>query len=145
MSWNYHTQTDIYDVHDYSQDMDEFSRRFAKFEDGKVFDSMGQQYGGQPFFLSEFGGLKWPPAAKGWAYNGESIETEEQFAERFAAFIEVLYSNPRVCAFCYTQLYDVEQEVNGLYYYDRSKKFSKETVKKIAEALQAKSAYEQQK
>lgn len=145
VSWNYHTQTDIYDVHDYTQDMDEFSRRFAKFEDGKVFDSMGQQYGGQPFFLSEFGGLKWPPAAKGWAYNGESIETEEQFAERFAAFIEVLYSNPRVCAFCYTQLYDVEQEVNGLYYYDRSKKFSKETVKKIAEALQAKSAYEQQK
>lgn len=25
--------------------------------------------------------------------------------------------------FCYTQLYDVEQEVNGLYTYDREDKF----------------------
>ena len=26
-------------------------------------------------------------------------------------------------AFCYTQLYDVEQEQNGLYTYEREKKF----------------------
>jgi hypothetical protein len=29
-----------------------------------------------------------------------------------------------VCAFCYTQLTDVEQEVNGLYTYDRKPKFN---------------------
>ena len=31
----------------------------------------------------------------------------------------VLLQHPRVCGFCYTQLYDVEQEVNGLMTYDR--------------------------
>ena len=32
--------------------------------------------------------------------------------------------NPRICGFCYTQLTDIEQEQNGLYRYDRSRKFS---------------------
>ena len=32
-------------------------------------------------------------------------------------------SHPRICGFCYTQLTDVEQEVNGLYTYDRQPKF----------------------
>jgi hypothetical protein len=31
--------------------------------------------------------------------------------------------NPNICGFCYTQLYDIEQEVNGLYTYDRKAKF----------------------
>ena len=34
-------------------------------------------------------------------------------------------------AFCYTQLYDVEQEKNGLYTYERQAKFDMEIFKKI--------------
>ena len=33
--------------------------------------------------------------------------------------------------FCYTQLYDVEQEVNGLYTYHRKPKFDPEIFRKI--------------
>ena len=33
--------------------------------------------------------------------------------------------------FCYTQLYDVEQEVNGLYTYDRKPKMDMEIFRKI--------------
>ena len=36
-----------------------------------------------------------------------------------------------MAAFCYTQLYDIEQEVNGLYYYDRTPKFDPELIKQI--------------
>ena len=36
-----------------------------------------------------------------------------------------------MCAFCYTQLTDVEQEVNGLYTYDRRPKFDPEVIKAI--------------
>ncbi len=36
-----------------------------------------------------------------------------------------------MCAFCYTQLYDIEQEVNGLYYYNRQAKFDPEKLKAI--------------
>ena len=35
----------------------------------------------------------------------------------------MLLDNPRMSGFCYTQLYDVEQEVNGLYTYEREPKF----------------------
>ncbi len=33
--------------------------------------------------------------------------------------------------FCYTQLYDIEQEQNGLYTYDRTKKFDEEIYDRI--------------
>jgi len=35
----------------------------------------------------------------------------------------VLLAHPKMSGFCYTQLYDVEQEVNGLYTYGREPKF----------------------
>lgn len=145
VSWNFHTETDIYDIHDYTQDLEEFEKRFARFEDGKVFDTFKQPYKGQPFFLSEYGGLKWPFDAEGWAYNDEDVTTEDAFAEKFNAFIKVLFSNPRICACCYTQLTDVEQEKNGLYYYDRTEKFTRETVKKMREVISGLSEYEKQK
>jgi hypothetical protein len=34
-------------------------------------------------------------------------------------------------AFCYTQLYDVEQELNGLYTYERKPKFDMDVIKAI--------------
>ena len=37
----------------------------------------------------------------------------------------------KICGFCYTQLTDVEQEQNGVYYYDRGEKFDMERVKSI--------------
>ena len=33
--------------------------------------------------------------------------------------------------FCYTQLYDVEQEVNGLYTYGRKEKFDIQIIREI--------------
>ena len=39
--------------------------------------------------------------------------------------------------FCYTQLTDVEQEVNGLYTYDRKPKFDPEIIRQIVSAKAA--------
>jgi len=39
--------------------------------------------------------------------------------------------NSRICGFCYTQLYDIEQEQNGLLKYDRTPKFPVEVFRKI--------------
>ena len=36
-----------------------------------------------------------------------------------------------MAAFCYTQLTDIEQEVNGLYYYTREPKFDPALIKPI--------------
>lgn len=133
VSWNFHVKTDIYDVHDYTFDDEEFKKKFECFEPGKVFDSKEQKYNGEPYFLSEFGGFKWPTNTAGWAYG--EVKSEEEFAEKLERFVKILYKNPRICAFCYTQLYDVEQEKNGLYYYDRSDKFNREIKQKINKAL----------
>jgi hypothetical protein len=35
------------------------------------------------------------------------------------------------CGYCYTQLTDVEQEKNGIYFYNRSEKFDMERVREI--------------
>ena len=82
-----------------------------------------------PFFMSEFGGIKWIPKAKqnnaasnSWGY-GNAPTTEEEFFTRYEGLVSALLDAPNIMGFCYTQLYDVEQEVNGLYTYSREKKF----------------------
>ena len=57
--------------------------------------------------------------------------------------IGILMSNPRICGVCYTQLYDIEQEQNGLYTYERRPKFSEEGMRRIREANLTKAASEE--
>jgi hypothetical protein len=47
----------------------------------------------------------------------------EEFYSRYGGLVAALLDNPNLFGFCYTQLTDVEQEHNGLYYYDRRPKF----------------------
>ena len=56
---------------------------------------------------------------------------KEEFIERYKKLTEVLLSHPKICGLCYTQLYDVEQERNGLYTYSRKPKFKSEIIRKI--------------
>ncbi|WP_390405480.1 glycoside hydrolase family 2 protein [Lacticaseibacillus jixiensis] len=131
VSGNFHTaQTDVYDLHDYEQDPAKFAEHFdgSKWPNGQFRDEHeGRQYyhAGWPLAVSEYGGIKWAPdVAKdaAWGY-GDGPETPEAFLARYKGLTEVLLNDPRICSFCYTQLYDVEQERNGLYYYDRTPKF----------------------
>ena len=65
-----------------------------------------------------------------WGY-GDAPKTEEEFIERYKGLTEALINNSRYMGLCYTQLYDVEQERNGLYTYAREPKFDMEIFKKI--------------
>ena len=58
---------------------------------------------------------------------------------RYQGTIDALLDNPHLFGFCYTPLTDVEQERNGLYYYDRRPKFD---VKKIHAITSRQAAYE---
>ncbi|MGM0125304.1 hypothetical protein IGI37_002702 [Enterococcus sp. AZ194] len=136
-SGNYHVITDIYDVHDYAQDVQVFTEHFTgeKQKNGVFWDEHDarQQYNGEPFCVSEYGGIKWDPTEQSgdsWGY-GEEPKTEEEFFERYRGLTEVLLNHPKIFGFCYTQLYDVEQEKNGLYYYDRTPKFDMQKFKEI--------------
>ena len=91
-----------------------------------------QKYNGtDPTFVSEYGGIRWSPdKTEGWGY-GEAPKTEEEFIARYKGLTESLINNPYMLGFCYTQLYDVEQEVNGLMTYDRKFKFDPRIIHKI--------------
>ncbi|MEG2582969.1 MAG: beta-galactosidase [Oscillospiraceae bacterium] len=144
-SGNYHVQTDIYDVHPYEQDVKTFKEFFEPMKNGgETFNTFTdrQSYNGEPFFVSEYGGIRWNPKDKnGWGY-GDAPESVEEFVERYRGLTETLLSNPKIFALCYTQLYDVEQEVNGLYYYDRSLKFDENIMKKLKEVMETKAEFE---
>ena len=132
-----HVKTDIYDVHNYDQNPETFKKAFEALETGigQPFLNVKEEelYEGQPYFVSEFGGAKWvideePAPLKenelknDWGY-GQNPEDIEAFYTRFKGLVDVLLDNPKMCAFCYTQLTDVYQEQNGIYAFDRRAKF----------------------
>ncbi len=132
-----HVVTDIYDIHDYEQDPDAFRRKFAPMiTGGEVHETHPnrQKYGGQPYFVSEYGGIWWNPGQqsddKGWGY-GNRPQSEEEFLIRYEGLTKVLLEHPRICGFCYTQLYDIEQEVNGLYTFERKAKFDPARIRAV--------------
>jgi len=135
-----HVETDIYDVHNYTQDPDAFASLFAAFASrGQPFRNrpdLDAAYAGQPYFVSEYGGIWWNPDQQddqGWGYGGAAgrPRSPQEFLARYRALTETLLNHPRMCAFCYTQLYDIEQEVNGLYTYDRRPKFDPALIREI--------------
>ena len=132
-----HAKTDIYDVHNYEQDPEKFKATFMPLitGEGEVFvNHRGHEfYEGQPYFVSEFGGTHWDIDADGtvgWGY-GKAPEDIEEVYRRFEGLVTTLLENPKMCAFCYTQLTDVMQEKNGIYSFDRREKFDAERLYKI--------------
>jgi len=142
-SGNYHIdKREIYDVHDYCQNPDEFKENYAHIKDGIINDQIArkkdnsQSYFGEPVFVSEYGGIKWPYVENaGWGY-GDAPKTLDEYVDRYVRLADALARNPYVLGLCYTQLYDIEQECNGLYYYDRTPKFDEETIKKLKAVLE---------
>ncbi|WP_274363143.1 glycoside hydrolase family 2 protein [Paenibacillus thermotolerans] len=135
-SGNFHVETDIFDVHDYDQNPETFKARYEPMKTGgKPFVTFAdrQSYAGQPYFVSEYGGIWWNPGQKdneGWGY-GNRPQSEEEFLQRYEGLTQVLLENPMMFGFCYTQLYDIEQEVNGLYTYERKAKFDPSIIRQI--------------
>jgi len=76
---------------------------------------------GVPFMISEMGGIGWATEG-GWGY-GDAPKSLEEFYTRYQGTLNALLDNPNLFGFCYTQLTDIEQEHNGLYYYNRRPKF----------------------
>ncbi len=127
-SGNYHVITDIFDLHDYEQDPAVFKEHFDMLmTEGKLYDNheRRQKYPGGPTFISEYGGIRWSVnenEQNAWGY-GNAPKNKYEFIERYKGLTDALLDNDQMFGFCYTQLYDVEQEQNGLYTYSRKPKF----------------------
>ncbi|MCI9887383.1 beta-galactosidase [Micrococcales bacterium 31B] len=133
--------TDIYDAHTYEQNPRRLAREVGGLASGRAFTNTGADgvtwslpYRGQPYWISEFGGIWWNAEAaarskrggnesgESWGY-GARVRSAEEFYERFAGLVGVLLDDPHMFGYCYTQLTDVFQEQNGVYGFDRTAKF----------------------
>ncbi|MGI6199978.1 MAG: glycoside hydrolase family 2 protein [Christensenellales bacterium] len=124
-----HVVSDLYCVHDYTQDPEQFRQIFKPLAPGEKAEGE-LAYKRESPFVSEYGGIWWQPGGEGWGY-GERPKDEAEFLARYKGLTEALLFHPGMCAFCYTQLTDVEQEVNGLYTYDRRPKFDPAIIRAI--------------
>jgi beta-galactosidase/beta-glucuronidase len=130
-------ESDIYDCHDYEQDPAALRSHQAGLAEGKPFSNNPKwsvPYRGQPFFVSEFGGIWWNPEAgsdeASWGY-GKRPSGIDEFYERFEGLCTVLLENPHMFGYCYTQLTDVFQEQNGIFTFDRRVKFDLERLRQV--------------
>lgn len=145
--WEHVDTTDLYGLHDYARTGDAL---YSKYKNppppggqwpanGRMAAVPPHSYNGSPMFLSEFGGIAYiapgtdaPSGA--WGYAG--VEKDEAAAlERLRGLYEAIARMPHIRAICYTQLSDVEQEINGLLTYGRKWKFKPEAIKALNDLL----------
>jgi beta-galactosidase/beta-glucuronidase len=131
-------KTDLFTVHDYSPKGDVLRARYGGTQAaaaklipaGRWLYLPGYEYTGEPLLITEFGGIAFKKSDwEGWGYSGAS--DDEDFVRRYREVIDALYDCPNVVGWCYTQLTDVEQEINGLLTYDREPKIDPEIIKQI--------------
>ena len=81
--------------------------------------------------MSEFGGTAYVGETNDvcWGY-GNGVANDDEYIERLTSLVEAI-KRMNISGYCYTQITDVEQEVNGVLRADRTPKVSLEHIKKI--------------
>ncbi|KAL3463529.1 glycoside hydrolase superfamily [Aspergillus heterothallicus] len=154
-----HVSTDLTTYHDYS-DSSELAKICSKMEGGIlarklngemfvepirdganiILDPGSKHTPGAPVICSEFGGVNIAPAkdmqgsGKDWGYT--TAADPNDLLHRLEKLVMAVVKGGHTCGIVYTQLTDIEQEVNGLYSYDRREKVPADRVRAIMEAAQ---------
>ena len=133
-----HTKTDVLTVHNYSSSKSELEDRFSTIKNitspdrSRTAFADNHSYENQPIIVSELGGISFvKEKAAGWGYS--YAQDENDFYEKYYNIISAMLNSPLVQGFCYTQICDVELEVNGLLTYKRKHKLNPEIIKQINE------------
>lgn len=138
-----HTVSDIITLHDYEENGDIFYKRYVEYQkeilNSDVYHcgfksamANGYTYHGQPVIISEYGGIAFNNDDSGWGY-GNKVNTKEEFIKRFDDITTAVKKLPYCCGFCYTQVTDVQQEINGLMDIDRNFKVDPKVIREINE------------
>ncbi|WP_245822540.1 glycoside hydrolase family 2 protein [Brachybacterium avium] len=157
---------DLYDSHSYEQDPRRFRAEQSGLADGTPYANRRElapdempfadgtfslPFAGQPYFVSEYGGIWWNAqeareaeaaeragnnAAASWGY-GERVRSEEELYERFEGLTRVLLEDPLMFGYCYTQMTDVFQEKNGIVDFARGRKLDLARLRAVQEQVAA--------
>ncbi|SET24970.1 glycoside hydrolase family 2 protein [Paenibacillus sp. NFR01] len=134
-----HTVSDILTLHDYTgqgeqlyvtyREKDSITGSRGTYNEWKYAFAEGYSYQGQPIIISEYGGIAFK-SEQGWGY-GDPVEHEEAFLERFGSLTGAIKAIPFITGYCYTQLTDVQHEMNGLLTEDRKPKVTPDKIRDI--------------
>jgi beta-galactosidase/beta-glucuronidase len=145
--WEQVGTTDLFTLHDYAATGAALLEKYTDLgrpgvpipPNGRAALAPGASYNGTPFALTEFGGIAFiAPGSRvpkdAWGYAG--VEPDGQAAlGRLRGLYEALARLPAFVGICYTQLTDVEQEINGLLTFDRVPKFDPAAIKALNDML----------
>jgi beta-galactosidase/beta-glucuronidase len=146
--WEHTDIADVCAIHDYSPSSEVLLKRYEKTLAGeglpatvwigdKPLFARGSKYRGQPIVLSEVGGFLTippdiPPEQRDVLYRFyDSFERPEELVEKYRDLMKGIAALKFLGGFCYTQLTDIEQEINGLLTYDRQPKVPAEEFARI--------------
>ncbi len=134
-----HTISDILTLHDYEEKGEVFAKRYEDkdsivnseilFNKERFAFAKGYEYKGQPVIISEYGGIAFT-SGEGWGY-GNQVKSEKEYLERYESITQAIKELPYNVGFCYTQVSDVQQEINGIVTMERTPKVSLEKLCEI--------------
>ena len=142
------TQTDIYSVHNYMHgekgDMKTYKVFIDSLKDrksmlnsapaGRRIVIKGYENENTPIMLTEFGGVSMKKdETVGWGYTVAGDDAT--YLKELTKIYKAIAKSKCIVGYCYTQLYDVEQEINGILTYDRELKVPAKKVKQINEIV----------
>lgn len=131
--------TDICALHDYAAEKEVMTAHFADRKTTEThtcdcrpaFAQSETPTGKEAFMVTEYGGIAFQNIGiqgemggmQTWGYH-DKVTDEEAFFARFAGVTEAICDIPFCQGFCYTQLTDVMQEINGLLSPERKPKIN---------------------
>lgn len=138
------TETDICAIHNYTHGQKGEIRKYENYKEtlstkeslvkspSTSWDiyAQGFEHKGVPIMLTEFGGIGFELSGEdAWGYT--AVANEKEFLEDYSRIMDAVFSSTGLAGYCYTQLTDVEQEMNGLLTYDRKPKCNLERIRAI--------------
>lgn len=131
--------TDICTIHDYDANAASLAERYGTIANALAFTPDNRHivvpgcfYSQEPVLVSECGGIAYKKSEwEGWGYTQAAQDND--FVRRYAEVVSTLLRQPLIKGFCYTQLTDVEQEINGLLTYNRVPKVDVALIRAINE------------
>lgn len=139
-------RSDIVGVHNYNhgnpnnkQIRNEYKKMFESKENfinsmpagrSSILDNYIEENYNKPFMLTEFGGISFVEKAKeNWGYS--TVDSQELYLRELNDIFNTVIQSPFIQGYCYTQLYDVEQETNGFLTYKRELKVEAQKIREI--------------
>lgn len=133
------TTTDICALHDYAAEKEIMVKHFADRntveacggDDHFAYASDEKPTGKEAFMITEYGGIAFENLGiqgemggmQTWGYHGK-VTNEEAFFARYEGVTRAIREIPYCQGYCYTQLTDVMQEINGLLSPERKPKMN---------------------